>query len=230
MIEFEEKIYQKKTILMNSIIFFINSKTKENLIDCIIKGNEYFNLAESIVKNSKIKGKHNDGLWVTDLAESCEEILRSYIKYINFIKSHNGSFQLNYESPKSNSCSSMQRMVKNYLPKEIHEKLREEFLDADLPTRGFDMNHSDDVEPKSKLLLFIGLFFALISMIVVLLIKDLNSFQMYVIRCFFAFGLTALLSYVPGLIKIDISNGKIKAFGAVSFFIVFYFFNPPVIQ
>lgn len=84
--DLEEKLSEKKALFISSIRSFLSSNSQDDFIDCMINGNAYFNEAEKIVGDSKLQGKHNDGLWVTDRAESCEAILDSYLRHIEFIK------------------------------------------------------------------------------------------------------------------------------------------------
>lgn len=95
----------------------LESPSTDDLIECMINGNDYFNEAESLVANSKISGKHNDGLWVTDRADSCESILESYLIFINFMISKSKKLDFDYSPPKLHACTSMQRMVKMYCGK-----------------------------------------------------------------------------------------------------------------
>lgn len=212
---------------MSSVMAFTSSKSKDNFIDCIIKGNSYFNEAEKIVGNSKLQGKHNDGLWVTDLAESCEAILESYLFYIEFIKSNHEEMGLSYKSPELHACSSMQRMVKMYCGKESSNNLRDRFVKANLPTKGFDVAHRDDIAAGNKYItLGIGFVFVILSFVISMVIDNPSEFKMFIIRSTFAVGCAALASFIPGWINVNI-KGYVKAGGAIAIILIFYFFNPP---
>ena len=225
--DIEKSLSDKKKQYMESIRAFKKNETADNLTDCMIKGNEYFNLAEKLVSSSSLKGNHSNGIWLSDLAESCEEILVSYIKHIAFISSHNQLLNNSYKKPSKNACTNMQRMVKMHCSQDISDALRKEFTDADLPTRGFDVKASADKVGMEKILpVAVGVFFILISFFSALFIRDPSHTQFFVIRGLFALGCAAAGSCIPGWLNVEI-HGYVKAGGAIALVLIFWFFNPP---
>lgn len=224
----EEKLSEKKALFMSSVRAFLSSKEKDKFIDCMINGTAYFNEAEKMVGSSKLQGKHKDGLWVTDLAESCEAILDSYLIHIEFIKSHHEDMMGEiYKPPKLHALSSMQRMVKMYCENGSASELRRRFIEANLPTKGFDVAHKDDIDVGSKYVtLGIGCVLVIASFICAMIIDDPSQFKIFIIRSTFAVGCAALASFIPGWVKVNI-NGFVKAGGAIAIILIFYFFNPP---
>lgn len=223
----EQSLSEKKKAYMESIRAFKKNETVDNLTDCMIKGNEYFNDAEKIVSSSSLKGGHSNGIWISDLAESCEEILCSYIKHISFILSHNKLLNDSYKKPSKNACTNMQRMVKLHCQNDISDALRAEFVNAGLPTRGFDVKASSDKVSMEKILpVIVGIIFILISFFSALFIRDPSQTQFFVIRGLFSLGCAAAGSCIPGWLNVEI-HGYIKAGGAIALVLIFWFFNPP---
>ncbi|EIY4993520.1 hypothetical protein ML021_003096 [Klebsiella quasipneumoniae] len=224
----DEKLSVKKALFISSVRKFLSTKNKDNFIDCMINGTAYFNEAERMVGNSKLQGKHNDGLWVTDLAESCEAILDSYLLHIDFIKSHYEDMMgESYTLPNLHAFSSMQRMVRMYCGNESASRLRERFVKANLPTKGFDVAHRDDIDVANKYItLGIGAVLVILSFAFAMLMDNPSQFKIFIIRSTFAVGCAALASFVPGWINVNV-KGYIKAGGAIAIILIFYFFNPP---
>jgi len=228
MIDLEEKLSEKKALFILSLREFLSLKNKDNFINCMVNGTAYFNEAEKMVSNSNLKGAHNNGFYVTDLAESCESILDSYLRHIEFIKSHYEDMMGEcYEPPKLHALSSMQRMVKMHCEKQSASILRQRFIDANLPIKGFDVTHRDDIDVTNKYItLGIGAVLVIMSFAFAMFMDNPSQFKIFIIRSTFAVGCAALASFVPGWINVNI-NGFIKAGGAIAIILIFYFFNPP---
>lgn len=227
--DLDKQLSTKKALLVSSLSdFYAKEKPSNNdLINCMTIGNDYFNEAERLISDSKIQGKHNDGLWVTDRAESCESILETYLLYIDFLKTQSEKFNFPYQPPSLHACSSMQRMVKMYCKKKSSNSLRERFLKADLPTKGFDVKHRDDIEPSNHYItLIIGGVLIALSFFSAMLIDNPSALKVFMIRGLFAVGCSACSSFIPGWLNINL-NGYLKAGGAIGVLLIFYFFNPP---
>jgi hypothetical protein len=223
----EESLSKSKDEYMDSIMNFSENKTRDGLVLCMRNGAKYFNKAEKLVSNSKIEGKHKDGFWVTDLAESCEEILGSYLIHIKFLQEHNYLIDNSYKKPKRHACSSMQRMVKKYCPPQISDTLRQEFANDNLPTTGFDVEESED---KNRMDIYlpvgIGVFFMLISFAAALIIKEPTQTQFFVIRGMFSIAGAGVGSCIPGWLNVNL-KGYLKAGGAIAIFVILWSLNPP---
>lgn len=134
---------------------------------------------------------------------------------------------LSYESPNLHACSSMQRMVKMYCGKESSSNLRERFITAHLPTKGFDVAHRDDIEVGNKYItLAIGSVLVILSFAFAMFMNNPSQLKIFIIRSTFAVGCAALASFIPGWINVNI-KGYVKAGGAIAIILIFYFFNPP---
>ncbi|WP_049855375.1 hypothetical protein [Dickeya fangzhongdai] len=227
MVDLDESLSKSKDEYMDSILSFTKNKTSDNLILCMRNGTKYFNKAEKLVASSKLDGKHNDGLWVTDLAESCEEILGSYLIHVKFLDEYNHLIDNSYKKPKRHACSSMQRMVKKHCPQHISDKLRLEFINAKLPTTGFDVEESED---KNKMDIYlpvgIGIFFMLISFSAALILKEPTQSQFFAIRGMFSLGGAGVGSCIPGWLNVNV-KGYVKAGGALAIFVILWLLNPP---
>ena len=92
-------------------------------------GAKYFNFVESFVGSSGLLGAHANGKWITGFAETCFSILKAFVVHQNFLKSHDSSIEGILQTPDINAYANMQRMVKEYLPKEKWQKLEGLFKD-----------------------------------------------------------------------------------------------------
>lgn len=227
--DLEESLSKSKDDYMDAISDFNKNKSKDSLMLCMRRGTKYFNKAEKAVSQSKIDGKHNDGLWVTDLADSCEIILGSYLKHVMFLEYHNDLIDGSYSKPSGHACSNMQRMVKKYSSKDVSDKLRADFLAAKLPTKGFDVEEAED---KNKMDIYlpvgVGILLMTISFLAAMIINTPSPTQFFIIRGMFALSGAAVGSCIPGWLKVNV-DGYVKAGGAIALVLIFWFFNPPVL-
>lgn len=225
MIEFEERLDFLKQEYMDDLQKFIEAQTKNNLLSCIRKGNQYFNFAEKSIAKTKLDGLHDDGLVVIDLAESCYVILESYTLHLKFIQSNKHLIGNSYKSPPF-SCSNMQRMVKKYLSKEKVEDLRKLFLEQRLSTEGFDMEAPKNNNNNAVIPLSIGGILLTIPIIALFFIPQPSIYQFFAFRVCFALGGAGVASHIPGWLNVNINNW-VKAGGAIAIFVLLWFFNPP---
>lgn len=225
--DLDESLSLSKDEYMDSISSFINDMTRDKYILCMRAGTKYFNEAEKLVSASKVDGKHNHGLLVADIAESCEAILESYLLHVAFLEKYNFLMAGAYSKPKNHACSNMQRMVKKYASSNVSDKLRLDFVNANLPTIGFDLK-----EPEDKILVEvylpvgIGLLLMLISFASAIIINNPTSSQFFVIRGMFSLAGAGIGACIPGWLNLDI-KGYIKAGGALGIFIALWAINPP---
>lgn len=231
MIDFEEKLDEYKQEYMDAIQKFTAEETSSNLISCMRKGNKYFNFAEKSIAKTKVDGLHNDGLFVIDLAESCYSILESYIYHLDFIKSKEKLLGSEYKQPQF-IANNMQRMIKQYLPKERLESIRNLFIERNLSTEGFDMKAPND-KKESIIPFIIAIIFMGVPIVALMFfISTPNPHQFFIFRVFIALGGASIATYIPGWLNINIKayNNKIKAGGAIAVFILLYLFTPDLLQ
>ncbi|MFH2043767.1 MAG: carboxypeptidase-like regulatory domain-containing protein [Pseudomonadota bacterium] len=75
-----------------------------------------------------------------------------------------------------------------------------------------------------------GLAFLVILLIIAVFIAHPTDFQIFIFRIVIALAAAAFGATIPGFLKIDLPVGKkglITAGGAIAFFVLIYFMNPP---
>ena len=212
----------------------------EEFLTCQQLGNQLFNFLESFVGNSGLLGAHANGKWVTGFAEHCHSALKAYIVHLNFLRSHQSVLGVANIEPDTLAFANMQRMVKEYLPKEISDSLEIEFKKNSLPTQGFTMSaHEDEKKvPVWQLItsISIGVLCVLGVVLLSVMIPNPTEWQGFVFRGCLALGLAAIVAIVPGFINI---NARIKGFssymkvvagGAIAIFVLIWLVNPPSMQ
>ncbi len=209
--------------------------TLSELLKCQQLGTKYFNYAENFVGNSGLLGAHANGKWVTGFAETCHSILSAFIVHVNFLRSHSEVLKGELDQPNISAYANMQRMTKEYLPKEQWQQLERSFTDNSLPVTGFNFVGANDLKetPKWQLItgLVIGLLFALLVMGAVIFIPNPTSTQFFIFRGVFAISLAAIAAIIPGLLNVESRFQKfsIKATGAIAVFVIVWLLNPPAL-
>lgn len=210
--------------------------TLAELLQCQNLGNAYFNAAERFVGNSGVLGAHLHGKWVTGLAETCHAILTAYIVHIKFLRSHNSTFGGTSIEPSDFAYANMQRMVKEYLPKNKATELMELFLKNNLPIQGFTLPAAKDQTVVTKWQRVVSVVVGVIAVGAVLTISMLEPnptpWQQYVLRGCLAIGLAALGSLVPGFLNVTLrmkSYLTIMAGGSLAIFVLLWMITPKTI-
>lgn len=223
----------------------ISKKNNQNnmldiLIECQRKGNSYFNFVENFVGDSGLLGAHQNGLWITGFAEDCYAILESVVKHFQFLRTYSEDFaQLegNNIKPSPHAYANMQRLVKEYLPSEQSDQLKELFITNKLPFGGFDMQaieDSDKLATWQKIVgPILGVLLLVLCVILVFVFSNPSVFQQFVMRGLLAISLALIATVVPGFINLK-SRIKMKgsyfvivAGGAIAIFVLIYLINPP---
>ena len=209
--------------------------TLQELLKCQQLGVKYFNFIENFVGNSGLLGAHANGKWVKGFAESCHSVLNRYVEHINFLKSHSSKNGAGFSPPDLNSYANMQRMVKEYLPKDQWKELEKKYTENSLPISGFQFKGANDLNktPKWQLItiLIVGLLFSMIILALAVFIPNPTNTQFFIFRGIFSVSLAAIAAVIPGLLNVEsrFQSFSIKATGAIAVFIIVWLLNPPAI-
>jgi hypothetical protein len=212
-----------------------SSPELNELLKCQQLGNAYFNYVENFVGSSGLLGAHANGLWVTGFAETCHSVLDVYIVHIGFLRSHSSVFASSYQEPDPNAYANMQRMTKEYLPKDTWQPLESRLSKSGLPIEGFKYEGASDLNktPQWQLItgLIIGVLFLFGIMALVVFIPNPTPSQFFVFRGGFSISLAAIAAIIPGLLTVESRFQKfsIRATGAIAVFIIVWLVNPPVL-
>jgi len=241
-LEAEAKIAELKKsymLCLQAIVLHLHDSqdepTLEELLYCQQRGAEYFNFVESFVGSSGLLGAHANGKWVTGFAETCHSVLEAFIVHENFLRSYNTVMKGALQEPDINAYANMQRMTKEYLPKEKWQNLESAFRNNELPIAGFEYIGASDLTkiPKWQLItgLGIGTLSAIAILVLVVLIPNPTQTQFFVFRGFFSIALAAIAAIIPGLLNIESRFQKfsIRATGAIAVFILVWLINPPAL-
>ncbi|WP_312627208.1 hypothetical protein [Scandinavium sp.] len=222
---------------LTPIVMRIHDKSEEptlqELLTCQNLGASYFNYVENFVGNSGLLGAHANGKWVTGFAETCHNILKAVIVHTNFLRSYSTTFKGTLSPLEDGTYANMQRMTKEYLPKEIWEGLKKSFQEDNLPTTGFDYSGVGDMRatPKWQLILGlgVGIFFSLVVLILAMVIPNPTSTQFFIFRGVFSVSLSAISAIIPGFLNVESRFQKfsIRATGAIAIFVIVWLLNPP---
>ncbi|MAZ86102.1 MAG: hypothetical protein CL693_00450 [Cellvibrionaceae bacterium] len=232
-----ERLKQAYMDHLNSVVIKIHEKGEspslQDLLTCQKLGASYFNFIESFVGNSGLLGAHVNGKWVTGFAETCHSVLKAFVVHVSFLRSHSEAWLGALEQPDESAYANMQRMTKEYLPKEKWEKLESLFKENTLPIAGFNYSGANDLieTPKWQLIagLVIGLLFSLIILLAAIFIPNPTPAQFFIFRGFFAVSLAAIAAIIPGLLTVEsrFQRFSVRATGAIAVFVIVWMLNPP---
>lgn len=224
---------------LNPIVIKIHeyqeNPTLLDLLKCQKLGAKYFNFIENFVGNSGLLGAHANGKWVTGFAETCHSVLRAFVVHVNFLRSHSETFSGALDQPDTAAYANMQRMAKEYLPKEQWQQIESMYRENDLPVAGFEYAGANDLNetPKWQLVtgLVIGVLFALIILLSAIFIPSPTATQFFVFRGVFAISLAAIAAIIPGLLNVEsrFQRFSIRATGATAVFVIVWLLNPPAL-
>ena len=209
--------------------------TIEELLKCQQLGAEYFNFIEGFVGSSGLLGAHANGKWVTGFAETCHSVLSAFVVHENFLKSYSSVLKGMLPKPDINAYANMQRMTKEYLPKNKWQHLESTFRNNSLPVAGFEYTGANDLNktPQWQLVagLIVGILFAIAILLLVVLIPNPTQAQFFIFRGLFATALAATAAIIPGLLNVESRFQKfsIKATGAIAIFVLVWLLNPPAL-
>ena len=241
-VEAEAKIAKFRKLYvsyLNPIVLRIQNEKKEptleELLHCQQLGADYFNFIENFVGSSGLLGAHANGKWITGFAETCYSVLKTFIVHENFLRSYDSVMKGSRQEPDVNAYANMQRMTKEYLPKEKWQKLETDFKKNALPITGFKYKGANDLTktPKWQLItgLVIGVLFSLVILILAVVIPDPTQTQFFIFRGVFSIALAAIAAIIPGLLNIEsrFQQFSIRATGAIAVFVLVWLINPPVL-
>lgn len=232
-----ERLKQAYVEYLNPIVIKIHQNGEppslNNLLTCQKLGARYFNFIENFVGNSGLLGAHANGKWVTGFAETCHSVLKAFVVHVNFLRSHSETLLGALDEPDESAYANMQRMTKEYLPKDIWIKLKCIFKENALPIAGFDYSGANDLNktPKWQLILglIIGVLFAIMILLAAIFIPNPSVTQFFIFRGFFAVSLAAIAAIIPGLLTVEsrFQHFSIRATGAIAIFVIIWLVNPP---
>lgn len=145
------------------------------------------------------------------------------------------NFSVSCPTPSTTAYSSVQRLLK-YFEKENSNELKNKFMAAKLPTKGFDdKTEFSGWKIGSRNLtitqIVVGSAFTIAAGILIFKYDVFTGMQYMFSRATLSLGLTLIGSaLLEGTVKLDWTVKKsltIKAVGWVSLFIMLYFMNPP---
>lgn len=116
----------------------------EELLEIQEKGIRLFNYTETFVGQSGLLGAHKVGLWVTGFAETCYAVLEIVVQNHSLLAQYKHIFMGSLQKPTLHAYANMQRMVKKYLQKDQSSTLYDKFINARLPTYGFESEGASD--------------------------------------------------------------------------------------
>lgn len=234
-----ERLKQAYMEHLNPIVINIHeheeSPTLQDLLTCQKLGAKYFNFIENFVGNSGLLGAHANGKWVTGFAENCHSVLRAFVVHVNFLRSHSETFSGALDQPDAAAYANMQRMTKEYLPKEQWQQIESMYRANDLPVAGFEYAGANNLNetPNWQLVtgLVIGVLFALIILLSTIFIPSPTATQFFVFRGVFAVSLAAIAAIIPGLLNVEsrFQRFSIRATGATAVFVIVWLLNPPAL-
>jgi len=167
-----------------------------------------------------------------DAVNYCEML----IKYWTLVRRLEEVHQLTSLLPSVNAYGSIQRAVNKTAPKEQIGTFRARFQELKLPTMAFDNRnkHNGFINPKerfTRLQLWIGTPFLLLTIVLAFLNPEMTGIQYHVIRVVLALSVSVVgSSLVQDNIQIKWTFQKslaIRAAGWVAVFVLLYFANPP---
>lgn len=234
-----ERLKQAYMEHLNPIVIKIHEHQEDpslqDLLTCQKLCATYFNFVETFVGNSGLLGAHANGKWVTGFAETCHSVLKAFVVHVNFLRSHSDMLKGSLEQPDTAAYANMQRMTKEYLPKEQWQTLEDLFKNNSLPIAGFEYAGANDLNktPKWQLVtgVVIGVLFALIILLSAIFIPSPTPTQFFVFRGVFALSLAAIAAIIPGLLNVESRFHKfsIRTGGAIAVFIIVWLLNPPAL-
>ncbi|WP_075342467.1 hypothetical protein [Tenacibaculum agarivorans] len=116
--------------------------------------------------------------------------------------------------------------------KSIDPEYREDFIEEakkqyNIENKKFDDMQSEERKNKEwsiKAVVFFGVIFILILLVIAIFIPNPTQFQIFIFRIIMGLSAAAVGGIIPGFIDIDlpINKGYLKAGGALALFIVIY--------
>lgn len=241
--EFENLIEAKRieyVVCLQATLALLNTPTTSNkaqiqMNELHSKGVSFFNLFERSIdeyglpyfelnidtKNRKIE----DAIGLVDVI----------VNHWNTLTLLSENFSITCPTPSENAYSSIQRLLK-YFKNEKTNELKNKFMAAKLPTKGFDDKAKFSgwhVGSRNLTItqITVGLVFILVTGLLIFNKDTLNGMQYFFSRSVLSLGLTLIGSaLLEGTVKLDWTIQKsitIKAVGWVALFIMLYYFNPP---
>lgn len=241
--DFEDNLEKAKkehlTTLTSAVVILQANPTEAEVLSIITdlhnKGAAFFNLFERSIDEY---GQGNFDL-TTDTKirkiEDAEALVDTIIMHWQTIRKIANKYNVSYPTPTDKAYSSIQRLLKKFRPNKI-ETIKEKFMSEQLPTNGFDSKetHSGWEIGSKKLTvaqIIVGTLLIISSAVIAFSNDTLNGFQYLFFRLTLSLGITLISTALIEInLKINWTIEKsftVKAIGAIAFFILIYYINPP---
>jgi hypothetical protein len=239
---FEDLIESRKqeyySCLLDSTSLYIKGIDPKEARDVLFrlhnKGTAYFNIFVRSVDEFSLPAFGANENILNRKVEDAVSIADRIVAHWKLIRTFSQKYSLEYFVPDDNAYSSLQRFIRKYNP-DKSEKLKQEFMNAQLPVSGFEGKlHKGWKFGEEKMTwtqIVIGLVFIVVSGIIIFTMKELSGMQYMFVRAMLSLGLTLVgTALLEGTIQLNWTIKKslsVKAAGWVALFILLNFINPP---
>ncbi len=205
------------------------------ITDIHTKGTAFFNLFERSIDEYSQENFDLTTDTKTRKIEDAEALVDTIVMHWQTIRKIASNYNISYPTPTDKAYSSIQRLLKKFRPNKIQE-LKTKFMNEQLPTNGFDSKetHSGWEIGSKKLTvaqIVAGAILIISSAVIAFSYDTLNAFQYLFFRLTLSLGITLISTALIEInLKINWTIEKsfaVKAIGAIAFFILIYFINPP---
>lgn len=241
--EFENSLEVKRTnyiSCLQGIFLLLNDNPSEDVVQNKMtllhsKGVDFFNFFERSIDEYGLSYFELNKDTKNRKIEDAENIIDVILNHWKTLKMISEKYNLTCPTPSSGSYSSIQRLLRHFQPEKSNEH-KKKFMDANLPTNGFDSKAKfSGWQIGSRNLtitqIIVGLVFISATGLIIFNKDVLNGMQYFFSRAVLSIGLTLIGSaLLEGTVKFDWTIRKsvtLKAVGWVSLFIMLYYFNPP---
>lgn len=235
--EFERELEESKTKYYAALTVLATRPGGDADLDEFLAvqktGQDYFNAAEQFIYRLNLTDASDNGGYITGLAETCHAILDSYLDHRSTLSAYATKLGVDLPAPAMGTYASLQRLVKKCLPKES-KAMATRFRNAKLPTRGFDVKPNRN-RMKINWPATLGALSLLGLLALSLYAPNPTHWQQFVLRICASLAISGCITAVAGKVSLKLkSQGPgtqvaITATGAVAFFVIAYFVNPPFV-
>lgn len=229
----EEEVSKEKEALdkcLQSVLSHIPNVSTQLLNDAHFQGTKFFSKFESFISSISSESEVLSKIQVEDVLTSIENVLNYSLYYwevMTFIS--DGVVSVPY-SPEPNFLKTSQLVFKTY-KKEDALKLKERFIERNLPTKGFDSKESYKLTSIKIdwVSLIIGSLLLTISGVLVFFMDIDTGMKYFFSRILISLSVALLFTGVAKekiQAKINIPGLAVTALGTIAIFLTLYFANP----
>lgn len=240
---FEDEISKKRDqyyrILQDTLKTLKNDITIEEVSDLLLqlhnKGVAFFNLFERSIDEFGLSNFKLNSDTKNRKIEDSIAIVDTIILHWETIRSIAGKYKISPPEPSRQAYASIQRLIKKFEPKKANE-IKLKFMAQNLPVEGFvsNKNHSGWKIGSQNLMwkqIVFGVLCVIGAAIIAFNFNSLTGAQYLFFRLLISIGFTLFITaLVEVKVKIHWTVTKsltVKAIGAIAFFILIYYINPP---